>query len=175
MQDQAELIRQQMQEKRAELSEKLQTLGEMLPTETVAETVESVTETVTATAENVQETVQSMQEAFDLPKQVQEHPWLAVGGAVLVGYLAHGVLTSRQSLLAEPLRQLEGAAAQAAIELVGRAVQGSALTSSLGAYGPILETILAQFAGGSSNGHAKSPTTADGRTRRQPVQASHRP
>jgi ElaB/YqjD/DUF883 family membrane-anchored ribosome-binding protein len=154
MEDQAERIRQQMQEKRAELSEKLQALGEMLPQpDAVAETVESVRETVTSTAENVQETVESIQEAFDLPKQVQEHPWLAVGGAVLVGYLAHGVLTSRHG----PLRQLEQFATRSALELVGRMADGPAL----GVYGPILASILDQFSGeshspareSSRNGH----------------------
>jgi ElaB/YqjD/DUF883 family membrane-anchored ribosome-binding protein len=147
MEDQAELIRQQMQEKRAELSEKLQELAGKLPTDTVAETVESVSHTVTDTAENVQETVHSFQEALDLPKQVQEHPWLAVGGAVLVGYLAHDVLLARdghQSILAEPLKHLEEVAARTAVDLVTRSVKGSLL----GPYGPILENILGQLAGG---------------------------
>lgn len=153
MEDQAELIRQQMQEKRAELSEKLQELAEKLPVaETVTEAVESASETVTDTAENVKETVHSFEELLDLPKQVQEHPWLAVGGAVVVGYLAHDILAARkgggESILSEPLRELEGVAMRAAMDVVAhtvtQAVQGGLLG---GTYGPILENLLGQFAG----------------------------
>jgi len=179
MEDQAELIRQQMQEKRAELSEKLQELAEKMPVaETVTETVESVTDTVSSTAENVQETVHSFEEILDLPKQVQEHPWLAVGGAVVVGYLAHDVLAARrghgESILAEPLREIEGVAMRAAMDFVGhtvtQAVQGQ-LLGGVGAYGPVLQNLLGQFAGafkglsagGQSNGsgaqHGPSPSS----------------
>jgi ElaB/YqjD/DUF883 family membrane-anchored ribosome-binding protein len=167
MEDQADLIRQQMQEKRAELSEKLQTLGEMLPTETVAQTVESVSETVTSTAENVQETAHTVQEALDLPKQVQEHPWLAVGGAVLVGYLAHGALTARgpggQSLLSGPLRLLEQFATSTALDLAGRVAQNAAHGGALGMYGPILEGILGQFGSTPSSGQSSRASSANGR------------
>jgi ElaB/YqjD/DUF883 family membrane-anchored ribosome-binding protein len=179
MEDQAELIRQQMQEKRAELSEKLQTLGEMLPKpETVAETVESVSDSVTNTAETVQETVESVQDAFDLPKQVQEHPWLAVGGAVLVGYLAHGALTSRNggpSLLSEPLRLLGQFATRNALELVGQMAQGQAL----GAYGPILSSILEQLSGDENKPatQSSSPSPPNGHNghgaTKQPARAAY--
>jgi len=169
MEDQAELIRQQMQETRADLSEKLQELAGKLPsTETVAETVESVSGTVSETAENVQDTLHSFQEAFDLPKQVQEHPWLALGGAVLVGYLAHDILAARQgsgeSILAEPMRELEKVAMGAALGLVGQTVQSAIQGQGLGAYGPILEKILGQLTSGQAEKSRDSSPNGRGAT-----------
>lgn len=150
MEDQAELIRQQMQEKRAELSDKLQSLGEILPAaESVGETVESVSETAAAVADNVQDTVKTVQAALDLPKHVQEHPWLAVGGAVVVGYLAHGYLTARrttpdgkeESLFASQMQEVQQFAAQTAFDLLGKATSGA----TTGEAGSLLSTILGQF------------------------------
>jgi len=198
MEDQAELIRQQMQEKRAELSEKLQELAEKLPVaEKVTETVETVSETVTSTAEDVQESVQetvhTFEDILDLPKQVQEHPWLAVGGAVVVGYLAHDILATRQgggaSILAEPLRELEDVAMRAAVDMVGHTVQdaikGPLMDAVkgplLGAYGPILGDIFGQLMSGlkelsahksgqsSHNGHGAGQRPAPAAPPRRPA------
>jgi ElaB/YqjD/DUF883 family membrane-anchored ribosome-binding protein len=161
MEDQAELIRQQMQETRADLSEKLQALGGLLPsTETVTETVGSVTETAASVADNVEETVKSVQGALDLPKQVQEHPWLAVGGAVVVGYLAHGYFTARgtdgkgSSLFASQIQGLEQFAARTAFDVIGGLVAGA----SAGQTGSLLQTIVGQFLNGQSN----TPATPQG-------------
>lgn len=160
MEDQAELIRQQMQEKRAELSDKLQSLGEILPsTETVTETVESVSETAAAVADNVQDTVKTVQAALDLPKHVQEHPWLAVGGAVIVGYLAHGYLTARrttpdgkeESLFASQMQEVQQFAAQTAFDLLGKATSGVAA----GEAGSLLSMLLGQFLNKSSEEPSK--------------------
>jgi hypothetical protein len=61
--------------------------------------VEAVQETVQTVTGSVQETVEDVKGFFDLPSQVDRHPWLMVGGSVVVGYLAGSVLVppSRQS------------------------------------------------------------------------------
>jgi len=91
MEDEADVIKESMKEKRAELSEKLQHLERHVTGE-VASTAGSVTESVANVAGGVQDTITSVKDLFDLPKQVNDHPWLAVGGAVVVGFLANEYL-----------------------------------------------------------------------------------
>lgn len=131
MEDQAELIKQQMQDKRAELSEKLGQLEQKV-TGNLSSASNSVTETVQNVQESVQETVDSVKQAFDLSSHVREHPWVAVGGAVLVGYLAHEFLTHAPAAMAQSatsssgggsLSQLGQFAARTALQLVGNAVR----------------------------------------------------
>lgn len=104
MDNESEVIRHQMEETRASLADKLETL-EREVTETVSEakaavtgTVESVKEAVQGTVESVKEsvsgTVETVKETFDLPRQVERHPWAMVGASVAAGYLA-GYLLSR--------------------------------------------------------------------------------
>lgn len=94
MSDTPEVIRQQMEDTKSQLSEKLESLEHQ-----VSETVQSTGTAVTATAEAVQETVeavteavqdvvQSVSKAFDFPRQVERHPWIAVGGSFFLGYVA---------------------------------------------------------------------------------------
>jgi len=92
------MIKHQMQEKRAELSEKLQTL-EREVTDEIASVQETVTGSVESVKENVQETISSIQEAFNVSRHVREHPWLAVGGGVVAGYLAHELLVREDDRL----------------------------------------------------------------------------
>lgn len=137
MEDRAEVIRQHMQEKRAELSEKLQTLERQV-TQDITEAEEKVTETVENVTENVQQTVDSVRQALDISRHVQEHPWLAVGGAVVVGYLAYGFLrrgglnlsaglagAAEGGVIGEQLQNLERFAARTVLELVGSALKDS--------------------------------------------------
>jgi ElaB/YqjD/DUF883 family membrane-anchored ribosome-binding protein len=101
---QPEVIRHQMEETRADISQKLETLeGELeqkvhAATDTVSETVADVKETVQETVETVKDTVhetlEAMKSAFDIPHQVDQHPWLMLGGAVAVGYVG-GCLLNR--------------------------------------------------------------------------------
>jgi len=109
-----EVIRREMEETRASLAEKLEVLEKKVTdtveeaTEAVSETVESVKETVAGTVETVKETVEStvetvkenVQSTFEsvydtlnLSAQVERHPWLMVGGSVVVGFLG-GYLAS---------------------------------------------------------------------------------
>jgi hypothetical protein len=69
MNDTPEVIRQQMEETKSQLSEKLESLENQ-----------------------VSEGVQSVSDAFDIPLQVERHPWIAVGGSFVLGYLASELL-----------------------------------------------------------------------------------
>jgi len=105
MADDPEVIRQQMEETRSSLSEKLETLEQQVvetvqgATSAVAETVENVreavSETVSSVTDSVQETVHSVKDTFDVPLQVERHPWMMLGMAVATGYVG-GYLLERK-------------------------------------------------------------------------------
>jgi len=84
------VIRDEMEQTRANLADKLGALEEQ-----VRETVSTASETVTSTVEgvkevvsNVSETVGSVTETLNFPKQIEQHPWIAVGVAVAAGFAA---------------------------------------------------------------------------------------
>jgi len=166
MEDRTEVIKHEMEEKRADLTDKLQTLERKVTDEllsvkdTVTESVENVTENVT---ESITGTIDSVKEAFDIPGYVREHPWLSVGGAVVAGYLAHELLTNKIPVVSggssgnghpqanqgglfsflggrfgEELQSLERYAARAALGLVGQAIKGAAP----GEAGPIIGQVI---------------------------------
>lgn len=111
MDDSTEAIRNQMEETRNSLQEKLETLEQQVKetvqgasetVSTVKETVEAVKETMQETAstmketvhdtvdtvkESVAETVESVKETLNLRRQVEEHPWAMLAGAMAVGYV----------------------------------------------------------------------------------------
>ena len=93
-----EEMRQQIEETKSQLWEKLDTLETQVSevvqstTTAVSETVASVQETVSNVTDTVQGGVQSVSNAFDLPLQVERHPWFAVGGSFVLGYLAYELL-----------------------------------------------------------------------------------
>ena len=103
MNDTPEVIRQQMEETKSQLSEKLESLEHQV-SETVqstgtvvtavAATAEAVQETVEAVTGAVQDAVHSVSNAFDFPRQVERHPWIAVGGSFALGYLASELLNA---------------------------------------------------------------------------------
>lgn len=85
--------------------------------ETIAETVSTVTDTVQHTVEAVKgtventvgsvketvaETVESVKGFFDIPHQVDRHPWLMMGGSVLLGYMGGRMLLPRKTTITEP-------------------------------------------------------------------------
>jgi len=102
-----EVIRHQMEEKRASLADKLETLESRVMetvqgatsevshivdevkstvdsvTEGVQNTVETVKETLT---EGVQETVETVKQTLNVSDHIRHHPWMAVGGAVAAGF-----------------------------------------------------------------------------------------
>ncbi|HKI37772.1 MAG TPA: hypothetical protein VKA46_38320 [Gemmataceae bacterium] len=142
MDPQPDVIRQQIEETRSSLTEKLETLeAEVKGTvETAKQTVESakeaVEETLSTAKETVQETITSVKETveqaretvrrtFDLPYQVDRHPWgmlgLSLVSGVVVGALLGGRLNSGRRLArrmsemsAEPHRADEHGPAAAA-------------------------------------------------------------
>ena len=93
--DSADAIRRRMAESRSRLSDKLESLEEQVTGtvqstgSAVSETAAAVKETVDAITDAVQGAVKTVSETFDLQQQMKHHPWLMIGGAVAVGYLAH--------------------------------------------------------------------------------------
>jgi len=94
--DKLEVIREQMEETRASLADKLEALETQL-----SDKVEGTAEAVANTVETVQETVSSVKDSLDLSKQVERHPWLMMGGAVVVGYVAGSLMTPSKPSVAE--------------------------------------------------------------------------
>jgi ElaB/YqjD/DUF883 family membrane-anchored ribosome-binding protein len=98
MDNEAEMIEQQMKETREDLTKKLEKLEQQVvetvqsTTNAVSDTVESVKEVVEETVETVkgtvEETVDTVKKTFDLRLQVENHPWLMLGGSVAVGFVA---------------------------------------------------------------------------------------
>jgi hypothetical protein len=97
MDDEAEVIREQMEETREALTEKLQALENQVAdtvstaATSVAETVENVTDTVKGTVETVKDSVEqvvtSMRDTLDLHLQVERHPWGMFLGGVAAGFI----------------------------------------------------------------------------------------
>jgi len=84
------VIRDEMEQTRANLADKLGAL-ETQVRETVVGAKEAVSSTVEGVKEvvgSVSETVGSVAEQFSVSKQVDEHPWLAMGAAVAAGFVA---------------------------------------------------------------------------------------
>lgn len=94
MADTPQVIRQQMSETRTQLADKLGSLEQQV-TDTVQSTGSAVNATAGAVKETmqsvtgaVQDAVKSVSNAFDLGRQMERHPWLVLGGALALGYLA---------------------------------------------------------------------------------------
>lgn len=94
MDDTPEVIRQQMDETKLQLAEKLESLEHQV-TQTVQSTgtavnatVASVQETVETVTGAIQDAVKSVSNALDVQRQFDRHPWLILGGSVVLGYLA---------------------------------------------------------------------------------------
>lgn len=94
IEQQLEESKLQLEETKLQLSDKLGTLEQQ-----VSQTVETASTAVAATVEAVQGTVESvtgavedavhgMHDAFDLHRQIRKHPFLVLGGAAVVGYVA---------------------------------------------------------------------------------------
>ncbi len=83
MNDTPEVVQPQVAEATPQLSRELASLEHRF-----SETVQATRSAVNATVGSVQDAVQSVSNAFDLKQQMEKHPWLILGGAVAVGYLA---------------------------------------------------------------------------------------
>jgi ElaB/YqjD/DUF883 family membrane-anchored ribosome-binding protein len=108
MDQEPNVIRQQIDQTRSSLTEKLETLeNQVLGTvanarSTVEETIQtarsSVEETIQAVRSTVTETVHQVKKTFDLPYQVERHPWAMFGGSLVAGYLTGSLLPKASSL-----------------------------------------------------------------------------
>lgn len=117
--DTPELIQEQMKETKSQLSDKLESLEQQLH---VADAVQTTRTAVAATAEAVQATaatvsgaMQSVSEAFDVRRQITQHPWVALGGAAALGYVAHQLMSEAQQKAAPPLDEAAALAEFAAV------------------------------------------------------------
>lgn len=94
MDETPELIRHQINKTTVQLSEKLESLESQVSqsvqsaSSAVNATVESVRQAVETVTDVIQGAAKSCSNALDVQRQVDKHPWLIVGGAVVVGYLA---------------------------------------------------------------------------------------
>src|SRR5688572_17181451 len=77
---------QDIEDTRSAITEKLEILEERVreTVEGAQSTVEEIVETV---KETIGDTVETVKRTFDVQYQVDQHPWLMVGGATLAGYL----------------------------------------------------------------------------------------
>ena len=98
--DTPELLQEQMKETKSQLSDKLESLEQQFH---VSDTVQTTRSAVAATAEAVQATaatvtgaMQSVSDAFDVRRQISQHPWIVLGGAAALGYVAHQLLAEAQ-------------------------------------------------------------------------------
>jgi ElaB/YqjD/DUF883 family membrane-anchored ribosome-binding protein len=97
MPPETELIKQQMGQTRAALTEKLESLENKVlgtvscTTDTISQTVHEVGATVTETTQNVRatlrETFDSVRDAFNVSRQIHQHPWVMMGGSIVAGYV----------------------------------------------------------------------------------------
>jgi ElaB/YqjD/DUF883 family membrane-anchored ribosome-binding protein len=79
-----EEIRQQIAQTRSSLVQKIDSLDKQ-----VKAAIDGGAESFKETVEQV---VQSVKQAFDLRRQLEEHPWAMLGGSLVVGYLAGRVV-----------------------------------------------------------------------------------
>jgi ElaB/YqjD/DUF883 family membrane-anchored ribosome-binding protein len=102
MAEEPEVIQEQMEETRSALADKLGQLGQKITgtvdsvSEAVEDTVEAVAETVENVGETAEEAVEAVKETFNIPKQFNRHPWLFVGGSVILGFVVGKMLPSGQ-------------------------------------------------------------------------------
>jgi hypothetical protein len=91
MAEEPDVIRHRIEETRGSLAEKLETLEGQVKgaVGAVTDTIETVKHTVEHTVESVksgvENTVDTVKETFDLSRQVDRHPWAAVGCTFLAG------------------------------------------------------------------------------------------
>jgi len=109
--DEFEAIKQQMEARRSSLAEKLEALESQVADsvqgvtsavsnvkEVVQDTVESVKDSVESVKGSVQDTVGSVKESLDFERQFDNHPWLLMGGAFVLGFAAAQALPEMPAL-----------------------------------------------------------------------------
>jgi ElaB/YqjD/DUF883 family membrane-anchored ribosome-binding protein len=102
MDNEAEVIKEQMEDTRSSLARKVENLENKVvgtieqTTSAVSETVEKAKDAVEGTVdtvkESVTETVETVKGVFDFPAHFRRYPWLAFGGSVAAGFMAGKLL-----------------------------------------------------------------------------------
>jgi ElaB/YqjD/DUF883 family membrane-anchored ribosome-binding protein len=110
VEDELDEIRNRMEETRASLSDKLEALEDQL-----RGTVEGATSTVSDTVESVKGTMETVKESLDVTRHVQRRPWLTLGGAFAIGYLAGSLLPPRRRSAEEPPADIAPAPVSASV------------------------------------------------------------
>jgi ElaB/YqjD/DUF883 family membrane-anchored ribosome-binding protein len=102
-----EVMRRNMEHTRESLTDKLETLENKLLS-SVHQATSAVNQTVASVKETMSEGVESVKDAVDIPAHVDRHPWLALGGSVLCGYMLGSMFgggrAPRQAAAPLPLR-----------------------------------------------------------------------
>jgi hypothetical protein len=147
-----DVIRQQIDETRESLTDKLETLeGHVKQTVAsvtdVVDTVKTkVEDTVQAVTSSVEHTVETVKRTFNIPEQVQKHPYGMTGGALLAG-AALGWLAGRTWSAQRP--RLRGRMSRPAPRFEstpgGYEVAGGAAPSRPGFLASLLEPVAGEF------------------------------
>jgi len=82
-----EEIRVQMDQTKADLAEKLAELESH-----VAETIQTTGTAIDSTMSSIRGAVGDVKESLNLRRQIQQHPWFALGGSLAVGMLAQALI-----------------------------------------------------------------------------------
>jgi hypothetical protein len=93
MDQKPDVIRQEIEETRSSLAEKLEALEGQVKG-TISTVSQSVEDTVTKVKTTVNDTVETVKRTFDLPYQVDQHPWTMTGCSLLAG-MAVGYAVAR--------------------------------------------------------------------------------
>jgi ElaB/YqjD/DUF883 family membrane-anchored ribosome-binding protein len=154
-----EVIRHQMEEKRASLAEKLGALEDEVletvhqATAAVSNTVQGVTDAVDTVKEKVEQTVESVKESLDFRDAIRQHPWTAVGVSFAAGlagaYLLEPPTSGRTPSRTQRYPQTNGFSPESSRATGnGASESSSALTSSLGTAGAeVFQTIKGMAVG----------------------------
>ena len=98
MDDTPEMIRSQMRHTSSDLCDKFEALENR-----ISDNVEATAHRAGDTLTSVRHAMQSVSESLDFRLQARRHPWLALGGAVAVGYLASKLLERRANTPETPV------------------------------------------------------------------------
>jgi hypothetical protein len=139
-----EVIRHQIEETRGSLTEKLETLEGHVK-QTISTVKNKVEDTVQAVTSTVEETVDTVKRTFDIPYQVQKHPYAMTGGALLAGATLGYMLSRRPS----PERSHHAAysAAPPAYRASGNGLEGTVppARAQRSFFATLLEPLSAEF------------------------------
>jgi ElaB/YqjD/DUF883 family membrane-anchored ribosome-binding protein len=134
MDPQPDVIRHQIEETRSHLTEKLETLEAE-----VKETVQSARQTVESAKESVQETISSVKQkvetaketvkrTFDIPYQVDRHPWAMLGLSAASGVVLGALLGGRPNTGRRVARRMSEASVEPTLRTEGGPAVESRLT-----------------------------------------------